>query len=182
MKTLILNGSAHSSGDSAALMNELIGRLSGEYKIVDCYSVNISPCTDCRYCRTSAKCCIDDDMQKVYSYLAQCDNVILVSPVHFCELSAMLLKAASRFQLYCSAMIFRKEKIPVNAGRGAVILSQGGSGGAQSAYETAKQIFFSLGIKDVYPLICSENTDKLPAKDDAKALAEISELANWLDG
>ena len=181
MKTLILYGSAHTDGDCAALMNELVGKTDSEFMTVDCYGANISPCTDCRCCRTVSQCSIRDDMQMVYDYLAECDNVVIISPVHFCTLSAMLLKTASRFQMYCSAMIFRKERPAVNAKRGAVILAQGGSGGAVKAYDTAKQVFYSLGITDVYPLIFSGHTDKLPAKDDTKALAEIGSLAKWLE-
>lgn len=181
MKTLILYGSAHGGGDCAAMMREFMSRTSGEFMTVDCYSANISPCTDCRCCRSAMQCNIDDDMQQVYDYLAECDNVVIISPVHFCTLSAMLLKIASRFQMYCSAMIFRKQRPAVNAKRGAVILAQGGSGGADKAYDTARQVLLSLGITDVYPLICSENTDRVPAKDDEKTLAQIAGLAGWLE-
>ena len=181
MKTLILYGSAHTNGDCAALMNEFVGKTDGEVMTVDCYGANISPCTDCRCCRTVSQCSIRDDMQYIYDYLAECDNVVIISPVHFCTLSAMLLKTASRFQMYCSAMIFRKQRPAVNAKRGAVILAQGGSGGADKAYDTAKQVLFSLGITDVYPLICSENTDRVPAKDDEKTLAQLAGLAGWLE-
>lgn len=181
MKTLILYGSPRDDGDCATLMNELVSRSKNEHLIVDCYNDNISPCIDCRCCRAAAKCSINDDMQQVYDYLAQCDNVVIISPVHYCELSAMLLKTASRFQMYCSAKIFRKESVDVKAKRGAVILAQGGSGGADKAYDAAKQIFFSLGITDVYPLICSENTDRTPAKNDTKVFAEIGKLAKWID-
>lgn len=180
MKTLILYGSAHTDGDCAALMNELISKICSEYEIVDCYSDNISPCTDCRFCRSFLQCSIDDDMQEIYDYLTECDNVVIISPVHYGELSAMMLKVSSRFQMYCSASIFRKETIPVKVKRGAVILAQGGSGGADKAYDTAKQVFFSLGITDVYPMICSDNTDRIPAKDDTKVFAEIDKLARWL--
>ena len=75
-------------------------------------------------------CSINDEMQTVYSFLSECDNVVLASPVHYGELSAMLLKVVSRFQMYSSALIFRWEALPVRAKRGAVILAQGGSGGS----------------------------------------------------
>lgn len=48
MKTLILNGSPRKDGDTAFLINKLISRLYGEYKIVDCYTADIAPCIDCR--------------------------------------------------------------------------------------------------------------------------------------
>jgi len=181
MKTLILNGSPHRDGDTAALIKALTARLGGEVRVVDCYTADIAPCSDCRRCRERLACPVDDGMQEVYAYLAECDNVVLASPVHYGELSAMLLKVASRFQMYSSALIFRREALPVRAKRGAVLLAQGGSGGAERAFETARLIFQSIGINDIFSLICSPNTDKLPAADDEKALAEVGKLAEYLN-
>ncbi len=181
MKTLILNGSPRKNGDTAFLMNKLISRLHGEFKIIDCYAVNISPCVDCRCCREQLSCPIKDEMQEFYAYLLECDNLILASPVHYTELSSGLLKVASRFQIYSSALIFRHETLPVRAKRGAVLLAQGGSGGAERAYETARLIFQSIGIKEVYPLVCSGKTDRLPAADDEKAIGDVLELAECLN-
>ena len=181
MKTLILFGSPHTDGDTAALTNALTAKLSGEHKLINCYTANIAPCADCRCCRERLFCPIDDEMQEVYEYLAECDNVIIASPVHYAEFSAMLLKVVSRLQMYSSALIFRHETLPVKAKRGAVLLTQGGSGGAERAFETAKIIFRSIGIKEVLPLVCSQNTDKLPAVRDEKALAEAGRVAGWLN-
>lgn len=181
MKTLILNGSPRNDGDTAALISQLLLRLQGEYRIYDCYSNDISPCTDCRCCREQLYCPNEDAMQDIYGYLAECDNLLLASPVHYAELSSGLLKVVSRFQMYSSALIFRHEQLPVSVKRGAVLLAQGGSGGAERAYETARLIFQSIGVKDVYPLICSENTDRLSASEDENALTETKKLAEWLN-
>ena len=83
--------------------------------------------------------------------------------------------------MYSSALIFRHETLPVKAKRGAVLLTQGGSGGAKRAFETAKIIFRSIGIKEVLPPVCSPNTDKLPAVRDEKALAETGRLSGYLN-
>ena len=181
MKTLILNGSPRANGDTAFMIKTLTAKLQGEVTVIDCYKANISPCVDCRACKVKPDCVIKDDMQNIYSALCECDNVVLASPVHYGELSAMLLKVASRFQVYSSAILFRREKPDIKANCGAVILSQGGSGGAQRAYETAGLIFQSLGIKRVLPLVCSINTDKLPAEEDEKAINELTRLADTLN-
>lgn len=159
MKTLILNGSPRHDGDISALITVLTKNLQGESKIIDCYSSDISPCQDCRCCREQLYCLNEDAMQDVYGYLTEFDNLILTSPVHYSELSSGLLKVVSRFQVYSSALIFRHEQLPISVKRGAVLLAQGGSGGAERAYETAKLIFQSIGVKNVYPLVCSTNTD-----------------------
>ena len=146
MKTLILNGSPRKDEDTVFLINKLLSRLQGEYKIIDCYTADIAPCIDCRCCREKLSCPIKDEMQEFYAYLLECDNLILASPVHYAELSSDLLKVASRFQIYSSALIFRHETLPVKAKCAAVILAQGGSGGAERAYETARLIFQSTAV------------------------------------
>ena len=181
MKTLILNGSPRKDGDTAYLINKLFSRLYGEYKIVDCYTADIAPCIDCRSCREKLSCPIRDEMQEIYAYLSECDHVIISSPVHYAELSSALLKVASRFQIYSSAQIFRHEMLPVKAKHGAVILAQGGSGGAECAYETARLIFQSIGIKEIYPLVCSRNTDHLHVVKDEQAISDVLKLAEWLN-
>ena len=181
MKTLILNGSPRKDGDTVFLIKKLLSRLQGDYKIVDCYTADIAPCIDCRSCREKLSCPMKDEMQKIYAYLLECDHVIIASPVHYAELSSGLLKVASRFQIYSSAQIFRHDALPVIAKHCAVLLTQGGSGGAESAYETARLILQSIGIKEIYPLVCSGNTDRLPAADDEKAISDVLKLAEWLN-
>ena len=181
MRTLILNGSPRKKGDTAALIDAFTRLLHEEYRVIDCYSANIAPCMDCRCCREKLSCPINDKMQEIYDYLSDCDNLILASPVHYAELSSGLLKVASRFQIYSSALIFRHEKLPLHIRRGAVLFAQGGSGGAERAYETARLIFQGLGITEIYPLIYSEQTDRLAAADDEKALHEAAKLAAWLN-
>ena len=69
MKTLILFGSPHTDGDTAALISALTAKLSGEYKLINCYTADIAPCADCRCCRERLYCPINDEMQAVYEYL-----------------------------------------------------------------------------------------------------------------
>ena len=69
MKTLILNGSPRKDGDTVFLINKLLSRLQGEYKIIDCYTADIAPCIDCRCCREKLSCPIRDEMQEIYAYL-----------------------------------------------------------------------------------------------------------------
>ncbi|MFW6002597.1 MAG: flavodoxin family protein [archaeon] len=83
MKTLIFNGSPRKNGDTMVLINEVINNLEGEYKIVDAYDCNIGACVDCRYCWENAGCCIEDEMQEVYKYIMECDNILIASPLYF---------------------------------------------------------------------------------------------------
>lgn len=46
MKTLILNGSPRVNGDTESLVRIMTNNLKGEYKIVNAYRCDISPCID----------------------------------------------------------------------------------------------------------------------------------------
>lgn len=182
MKTLILNGSPRKNGDTAAMINRLLGKLDGESLVINAYRDNISPCVDCRRCRTVKGCVIKDDMQKVYEYIADCDCVVIASPVYYSELTGRLLDVASRFQMYFSAKYFMNEPFEIKPKKGGVLLAAGGLGSAERAYDTARSLLTYINAKDIYPMICSKNTDVLPAAEDTATLDEIDRLAKFLNG
>lgn len=137
MKTLIFNGSPRINGDTASLINFVIPKLNGEYKIVNAYFDHISPCIDCRYCWTASDCAIEDEMHQVYAYIEECDNIIIASPIYFSELTGKLLDIVSRLQMYYCAKHFRNESLIHKTKTGAVILVGGGDGNPGRAYDTA---------------------------------------------
>jgi len=87
MKTLILNGSSRINGDTANLIDKLVSVLHGEYKIIDAYRCNVAACMDCRYCWENRGCAIQDEMQDIYKYIEECDNIVIASPIYFSELT-----------------------------------------------------------------------------------------------
>lgn len=181
MKTLIINGSPRKKGDTAALLERVKAGLAGTVVQIEAFEAAVAPCRDCRYCRTHAGCCIADGMQAVYATIEECNNIILVSPVWFGALSGPLLSLASRVQTYFSAACFRKEKPFKAPKKGGVILSAGGTGGAEAAYKTATIILRQLGVVGEIPLAASLQTDVLPALQDQKALLAAEQLQYYLN-
>ena len=98
MKTLIINGSPRTKGDTVALLTELKKYLQGEITEISVFRDNIHPCNDCRYCWTEGKCIIEDDMQIIYN--DDFDIVIVASPMHMFGLPGPLINLTSRFQAY----------------------------------------------------------------------------------
>ena len=182
MKTLIFNGSPRKKGDTAALLRILKESLRGEYREVDCYREDISPCIDCRSCRKELKCVLNDGMQEIYRYIEECDNVVIASPIYYSELSGKLLDAASRFQMYYSARYFRREEPGIRQKKGGVILVGGGDGDPKRAYATAKILLRGLNAKEIFPLVCSHGTNTLPAAEDEEAVRAVGKLAEFLNG
>lgn len=181
MKTLIFNGSPRKMGDTVSLINILRDRLHGEVKIVDCYRVDVAPCIDCRNCRGSLMCPIDDDMQEIYRYIEDCDNIVIASPIYYSELTGRLLDAASRLQMYFSARFFRNETPHIKPKKGAVILVGGGNGNPQKAFDTAVCILHTVNACDIHPLVCSHNTDNIPAAMDEIAVGDLQNIADFFN-
>lgn len=173
IKTLIINGSPRKDGDAAALIDELTCRLDGEANIISCFD-RISPCIDCRFCWTHKGCAVQDDMQKIYSYLVSCDNVVLVSPVWFSSLSGPALNIGSRLQTYFAAWKFRKDPTALSPKKGLILLVGAQPGSESSAIRSAEIILRLAGAepKEISSVV-SMNTDVLPAGEDPLALNRL---------
>ncbi|HWT75201.1 MAG TPA: flavodoxin family protein [Mobilitalea sp.] len=179
MKTLIFNGSPRKNGDTKNLLDLLIQKLDGEYRINDAYCSDIKPCMDCRWCWRNSGCCMKDDMQEIYQYIQECDNIVIASPIYFAELTGELLSLASRLQTYFSVKFMRKE-IPVEkAKKGAVILVGGGEGTIERPYHTACTLLDLMNAKEVHPVVYSLNTDHNPAVSNPKAVQGIDSIAEF---
>lgn len=181
MKTLIINGSPRVNGDTAGLLGILKERLAGEYWVLDAYRRDISPCIDCRYCKTHSGCAIQDGMQEVYQYIQECGNVVIASPIYFSELTGRTLDTGSRLQTYFSAKFFRGEVPIEKEKRGAVILSGGGDGVPEKAYGTARTLLKLMNCREIHEMVCSHNTDKQPAVEDAQAVDGVRHIAAFLN-
>lgn len=180
MKTLIFQGSPRRNGVTAQLIHELTKQLEGEVKIVDAYNDNINPCIDCRYCWKQNGCAQKDDMQGIYDYIEDCDNIIIASPIYFSELSGKLLSVGSRLQMYFAAEYFRKITMITKRKYGAVILCGGGDGSPSKAEDTALCLLKhmkAVSVGHVYTL----QTNTLSDLGDESALIEIKELATKLN-
>ena len=180
MKTLIINGSPRIGGDTEALINAFTAHLDGEYRVISCRD-GIAPCADCRRCWHEDGCVIKDAMQDIYEYRRECDNVVLASPIWFSSLSGPVLNIASRFQTFFIARFRRK--IPSPPTKNGVLMLVGGQPGTEKhPEESARIILREMNVKQ--PLVAtihSMNTDNVPAKNDAAAVAAAASAAEALN-
>ena len=181
MKTLIINGSPRPKGDTASLVRRLADHLNGEVKIVDAYRCNISPCVDCRYCWQNEGCAISDDMQEIYDYLENCNNIVIASPVYFSELTGKTLDFGSRFQTYFCARFFRKSLPKLKAKRGGIILVGGGDGSMEKAADSARILLRHVNCNSIFSTVSYHNTNSSPAITDTETLALTDKLAQFLN-
>lgn len=181
MKTLILNGSPRITGDTTSLIEKVTEKIVGEYRIVDAYRCNISPCIDCRSCWEKQGCAINDEMQEIYGYIQDCDNILIASPIYFSELTGKLLDVGSRIQTYWCAKYFRKEEPVVKSKKGAVILVGGGDGNINKPYDTACTLLHHMNCYNIHKVVYSHNTNERPAIKDKAALLGISSILDFFN-
>jgi multimeric flavodoxin WrbA len=92
-KILAVYGSPRKKGNSTVLANQIIlGAESEGAKVETVYlnGLNIKPCQGCYACQAedSKGCVVNDDMQDVYSKIADADALIIASPVYWFSMSA----------------------------------------------------------------------------------------------
>ena len=180
MKTLVINGSPKKNGDAQALLDAFLEELKGEVRVVT-WQDDISPCIDCRACWTKPGCAIKDGMEEVYRFHAQCDNVVLLSPIWFSSLSGPLLNIASRFQTLFTGRFRRGEKQEAN--KNSVLMLVGAQKETVHAPREAAMVILRTMQAKVPPVaeVYSLNTDRVPAKTDAEALQLARDAAKKLN-
>lgn len=179
MKTLILNGSPRINGDTSSLIKKFTEKKIDEYKIVDAYRCNISACLDCRNCWKNSGCSINDEMQEIYKYIQECDNILIASPLYFSELTGKLLDVGSRLQTYFCARFFRNEEPIAKSKKGAVILVGGGDGHIDKAYSTACTLLHHMNCGDIHEVVYSHNTNTRPAINDKNTLMGLNSIYDF---
>lgn len=181
-KTLIFNGSPRLRGDTMTLINALIPKLDGECRIVNVCNRKISPCIDCRYCWEHEGCAFVDDMQNVYNYIQDCDNILIASPIYFSELTGQLLCVGSRLQTYFCARYFRNE-VPIEKPKkgGVILVSGGDDNNDEKPYSTACSLLHTMNCTDINQPIVFHNTNTIRAneRDDTDGL--LASLADYFN-
>lgn len=101
MKILIMNGSPHKHGTTAALTHAFVRGCSErghEIRTFDTATASIHPCIGCDHCRAPENSCVfQDDMTKLNPLLMDADLVVLVTPIYYFGMSAQLKSAIDRF-------------------------------------------------------------------------------------
>ena len=176
-KTLIINGSPRKKGETSQTTAWIRERLEGEVREIFTYDAKFRPCVDCRYCFDHPTCCVKDEMQEIYEYLLDCDNILIASPIYFSELTGSFLNLASRFQPYFCGKYIRHEASPLKPKTGAVLVMFGGKPlDPVKPYDTGSKLLQLLNAQDILPLVYGDHTDDTPALDQEKVLEGAAQI------
>jgi multimeric flavodoxin WrbA len=117
MKVLGILGSPRLEGNSEILLDVTLNAASEEgadvEKIRLC-ELDYEPCRECHGCDETGECIVEDDMQKIYPKLIECDRIFLASPIFFMGISAQTKAMIDR----CQCLWVRKYIMKQTIGKG----------------------------------------------------------------
>ena len=136
MKVLIINGSPRANGNTAAALDEMKKIFSVEgIESVDVHvgRLELHSCVACMSCMKTGKCVFDDAVNKTAPILAECDGVVIGSPVHYGQAPGALTSFLSRL-FYSTWSMDKSMKV------GGVMVSARRSG-ATSTFDELNKFF-----------------------------------------
>jgi multimeric flavodoxin WrbA len=93
-KILCIGASPRKGGNSDAILDSIqkgIARANIESNSILLRNFSISSCIGCERCRKEKECGgVDDDMQKIYPLIIQSSGLVLISPAHNYNVSALM--------------------------------------------------------------------------------------------
>ena len=115
MKVLVITGSPHKNGTTAALAEQFIaGAKAAGHEVTrfDAAFKQVHPCIACEKCHTAdAGCVFKDDMEELNPLLFAADAVAFVSPAYYYTVSAQIKAAIDRFYANDAALYKGKKAV-----------------------------------------------------------------------
>lgn len=99
MKVLMINGSPRTNGNTATALKEMekIFREEGiETEIVHVGNKAIRGCIACASCRENGQCVFNDEVNACAAKFAECDGLVVGSPVYYASANATLIAFLDR--------------------------------------------------------------------------------------
>lgn len=93
MKAVGIVGSPRKEGNTEILTAHCLKAIAEEgfeTELVSLAGLDIKGCNHCEYCLKNDGCSIEDDFQSVYEKMAECDALIIASPVYFSSASSLV--------------------------------------------------------------------------------------------
>lgn len=160
MKVLGINGSPRKGGNTDILLDialEGAGSVAETEKIY-LEDLDIHPCQEEEYYEVNAEglSIVDDDMNKVFRRVDECDVLILASPIFFGSLSAQTKAMIDRFQCVWISKNMLHKQIFTQKKAGAFISVEASQ--RQDFFQNArfivKNFFFLINVRYSRELFC----------------------------
>ena len=158
MKVLLINGSPHANGCTAAALAELCGTLELCGMETEVYHIGtrpISGCIACHACERLGKCAVDDGVNTLIARLDEFDALVVGSPVYYAGPAGQLCAFLDRLFYAGGAHL---------AGKPAACVVSCRRGGASAAFDRLNKYFTINSLKNLKNLALKEDTGRLLQK------------------
>lgn len=140
MKVLMINGSPHKEGNTYVALQEMEKIFCEEgvdTEILHIGNKDIRGCIACYSCAKNGKCVFDDIVNETAEKFAECDGLVVASPVYYASANATLIAFLDR--LFYSTPIDKTMKV------GASVVAAR-RGGLSSTFDELNKYFTISGM------------------------------------
>ncbi len=174
MKVLMINGSPHKNGNTAAALAEMEARFEKngiETKTLHIGAMAIRGCIACGSCYETGKCAFDDIVNRTAADFEQCDGLVVGSPVYYAAPNSTLTAFLDR--LFYSTHFSKTMKV------GACVVAAR-RGGLSAAYDRLNKYFAISGMPIASSQYWNSVHGRLPgeAVQDAEGMQTMRTLAD----
>ncbi len=181
-KIVILNGSPHEKGCTAALIDEIskaAGVQGAEVKSYYLQGMDINGCQGCYACRVQGQCIQQDDMQELYEEIAEAQGIVFATPVYMWQMTAQLKLAVDRLlpflrDNYVSSLVPGK-KVLIAATQGRPDTSM-----FRHYFEHVGKNLIFLGFGEYKILIAGGTRKPEDLLRQTEVMEEAGQLGEWL--
>lgn len=162
MKVLLINGSPNANGNTALALQEMKGifTLEGvETELIHIGNKDIRGCIACRKCFENGKCVFNDIVNEVATKFADCDGIVVGSPVYYASANATLVAFLQR--LFYSTRFDKSMKV------GAAIVAAR-RGGLSSTFDELNKFFAISGM----PIATSQYWNSIHGREPGEAVQD----------
>ena len=140
MKVLLINGSPHAKGNTAIALQEMVNTFATEGIDTEILHIGNKPirgCIACRQCGTLGRCVFEDEVNKAAPKLAECDGLVIASPVYYASANPTLVALLDR--LFYSTRFDKAMKVGAS-----VVCAR--RGGCSSTFDELNKFFTISGM------------------------------------
>ena len=162
MKVLLINGSPHTDGNTMVALREMdkiFGAEGIETEFVNVGNQLVRGCTACGACAELGKCVFDDIVNETAPKFAECDGMVVGSPVYYAGANSTLVSFMTR--LFFSAPIDKRMKV------GAAVVAAR-RGGLSSTFDELNKFFTIAGM----PVASSQYWNSIHGRMPGEALQD----------
>lgn len=173
MKVLMINGSPKANGNTVVALEEMkqvFAQEGIEVEYLHVGNLDIRGCIACGHCYEAGKCVFDDIVNEAAAKFAECDGLVVGSPVYYASANATLVAFLQR--LFYSTPFDKTMKV------GAAVVAAR-RGGLSSTFDELNKFFTISGMPVASSQYWNSVHGRAPgeAKEDGEGLQTMRTLA-----